>query len=413
MPVHAMDSVACPLEAHREVAGKRGYDALEHAPEIRRHVALFTLTRVVWNEWLAVEKARREPTWPVSVPTPERISLDTAWQRLLGARSEGERLATWSAIEAGSAALKDPLAHLRERRFEAAKRLGLSHPDALGTNAPLMDVAAAARTFLDATDDLAREVFERHRRRHPELSDVRAAFFDHVLARDAQEGWPAQLLPRWFDDLFGSFGGAHRLPESRLPDVVGGASFMRALARFGEDIGRPTRTSRSAIAFTTAHDPYRPRALARGAVFAHLLGWPVFQRKALGLSAGAARDAAHVFSCTLLHHARKTAARTVRAENETIDAGEWAHFVERVFRFRWSGAGWPTVDPLDAVRFESLARGIAESWPTLVQTHDEDWFENPRALSAIEASSRFAREEGNAVPIQVARLVRHFEEALE
>ncbi len=308
------------------------------------------------------------------------------------------------------AALAAPVAAVRKerraRRFEAARRLGLAHPFALATTAPVSALASAARGLLDATEGIAADL-----RRHGHVTSAAQAMH-HDFARDAHEGWPAHLVPRWLEEVFGAIAPRPFRPPP-LPEALGGASFLRAAAAWGRAL-RLAGTARS-LPFVLARDPYPVDAHRFGDVLALAVADPVFQKKKLGVSARVAAAQARSLRTTLLSATRQTAVRLLLAASESIDAGTFEELTARAF-----GAplppelrdAWPEPRADEPARLVALLSAHAFEGD-LRSRFDEDWFLNPEAathLAAIAAGPVFSDDAPDeAAPAAIGRA---FERAL-
>ncbi len=263
---------------------------------------------------------------------------------------------------------------LRERRFEAARRLGLTHPNALASN---VDVAASARALLDSTEPLAIEI----RRDTQKKSDVpwrASSAMQLALARDAREGWPARPLSRWLDDVFKPLV-PRGLRVKGLPAALGGATFLRAAMAFG--VAWKHAAAPRSMPFAIARDPYPVPAHRLGFALASAVSDPTFQRRALELPARIANAQARILRRSAFLHARVTAARAILATSEHVDASLFEELTARAF-----GAPLPAAlrDAWPAIRIDDPARFVALlSTPSfvarLVDRFDDDWFRNPKA----------------------------------
>lgn len=265
----------------------------------------------------------------------------------------------------------------RSRRFEVARRLGLDHPLAPSVEGPAATFFDAARVLLQATEPLAEHV----------LKEARAAVDppwrpSHMLAlahaRDAIDGWPAQLTVRWLDDVFGALA-PRGCPMRRLPATVGAASFLRAATRYGEAL-RLGGTART-LPYALARDPYPTQAFRFGFLFAVAMTESAFGRKVLGLSARVASAQSRALARTMFLQTRAMIARVLMNETETSSASLFEELGARVFGTPLPDAlrdAWPDPRPWELARFRALLSVLAFR-KDMVERFDEDWFKNPRA----------------------------------
>ena len=287
------------------------------------------------------------------------------------------------------AMLAPPVAAVRKeqraRRFEAAKRLGLAHPLALAGDVDQR--MKLARALLDATEGIAEDL-----RRRARLSGASAALaLHHVLARSANDGWPAHLGARWLEDAFAALV-VRPFEAPPMPSAIGGASFLRAAFVWGHSL-RTAGTAKS-LPFVLARDPYPRDAYRFGAVLASAVADPLFQKKRLGISARAAAAQSRALRETLLYETRLHAMRFLLATPENVDPGTFEELSARVFGAalpRPLRHAWPEPRICELARLDAvlLAHGFARD---LVERFDEDWFSNPKTgahLAAIAAGPLF------------------------
>ncbi len=221
-----------------------------------------------------------------------RVSWREAWRGLASGRSAAEaRL--WLEAASDAAAPLAPVARLRSaRRAEVARRMGLAHPWAPVASVDLGRLRASAARFLERTDDLSRAVWRESLGAEPGV----AAVLHAAVAREAGDGWPARLTPRWIEEQFGA--GVRGLPLDlpALPATLGAASFARALALFGHAF-RVASAQRS-LPFALASEPWfdrRPpaRVRLRGARGGSRVSCPRARRRSADRRAAGTRPRAH------------------------------------------------------------------------------------------------------------------------
>jgi len=424
----APDSVAdeAPLDRFRHVAGQSTYEALGNGVPgagdaavregLRRWVYALTQARVA--QPLDVERARAalEANARVMVPKPHLTSWRASWHGLLLAQAPSERAAWLEPIVERAPAIASLERRRTERWAEVEARIRFEGSDPLfGTPAP--DLVGAAETLLDRTDDLARDLLSKARRRS-ELSEDPPAAIDALaisVARDASEGWPARLAAPWFDEIFGAFARGLRIGVLTLPEAVGASSFARGCALFGAAL-RVAGASPS-LPFSLAREPEFTAMHRFASVFGALPASPAFQGRVLGNVARIADAQARVLGRTALFAARLEAARFLFAKDKRPDFFE--ETTHRLFGAplpRALTGAWPTPRDDARARLAGLLTALSLS-RELRDRFDVDWFANPRAVAHVRAiASGPAREDPPEDPLHLtnqARMLAHtFEETL-
>ena len=373
------------LEAFRAVTtrsmwielGERSKDPILAAA--RAYVAGLTITRVTWPERVRLAEAWHDDTVELDGPVPERVSPRDAFERLLDEPAPERRRVLADALARGAGALSDAALVHEERRTEAYRRLGVDDLDTLEIPVkPAASLARIAERLLDVT---------------AELLPKRIARWDDALsvalARDAGEGWPARLTPRWFQDLFGKTGLFEdlTLPPFPLPRLVGATSFARALARFGAAFAEADVPR--AAPFVLARPPFDLRRARRAALFGALPADPTFGVRALGLGRARARAQAEDVARALLFSLRLDAARVLFRGTVTLSHRARRDRFEELTA-RALGAAIPGVlafvvpalGPQDPTRLAGALLALSDR-RALIERFDEDWFQNPRAALAL------------------------------
>lgn len=305
----------------------------------------------------------------------------------------------------------------RERRFEASRRLGLSHPSALVTERKASDIMGFARDLLDRTEPLSEELF-RVARKQEEAAWTAASAMQLGMARAASHGWPATLSTRWLSDVFSALTSQGRgLTKAsgalRLPHVLGGATFLRAAYAWGFSFRREG-VARSLL-FALARDPYPTSAHRFGFAFAAAVADPTFQRRSLDVSPRFGGAQTRALRTTLFLETRLVAVRFLLNSEEQTSPSTFEELTARVFGRPLPPAmrdAWPTPRADDASRFLALL-SVHSFVRGLVERFDDDWFRNPAAgafLSSLACGPEFDDE-----PVSehaTADLARAFEEAL-
>lgn len=309
-------------------------------------------------------------------------------------------------------ALAGPVAAVRNerrgRRFEASRRLGLAHPSSLATKS---DVTTLARSFLDASEPLAVELLETARKRS-EAPWRASSAIQEALGREANDGWPAHLSPRWLDEVFKALA-PRGVDPGPLRAPTGGASFLRAATAWGfawRSAGSP-RT----MPFGLARDPYPAAAFRFGFALASVVAGQTFQRRALELPARIAMSQARILGTTMFLRARTVAARALLASEERPAATTFEEITSRIFGAPLPASmcgAWPEPDVAEPARLVGML-GTRAFVRDLVERYDEDWFRNPKAgLHLVSLACGPAGGDDGLPDGAPLALARAFEEAL-
>jgi hypothetical protein len=396
-----------PLEPVRRVTGKTTYEALgAQSPSLadvplrdalREWVVTLLLARVVHDEDVELSRARAEATCRFTGEPTALVSFPQAWRSLASSRTVAEAKLWLEAAAAAGPELAEIARRRADKRLEAVRRLGLSHPWEAVVPAKPDAIRAAAERWLAATQDLS-DAFVK-----PLVKDGAgpAAVLHAAVAREAGEGWPARLTERWLVDLFGACLQGLRPALPPLPPALGASSYARALGLLGSAIR--DASVHAATPFTLGHDPGDRATHRLGAVFAGLATSEEWQVRALGLGRRAAASQARVLAHTAVLHVRLSAARLL--------LGDEARFAPRE-RFQELGprvlgasldarlrGAWPASHDDEAARFVALLEAHDLS-VALRDRFDADWFRNPRAFTHLRVASSLASRE----PIEAASL---------
>jgi hypothetical protein len=407
-----------PFDGLRRVASKSTYDSLGEltvsaADEplraaLRRWVMAFVLARIGEVDDLAWAREAAVARGSFEGALPRQVSWREAWRGVVAARSAGET-ALWLAAAAEEGPFLAPIRRMRAaRRVEAARRMGLAHPwDALTPIGPAALRASATR-FLERTDDLSRAVWREH-------AQVGAsAIFHAVVAREAGDGWPSRLTPRWLEETFGAGtrGLTFDLPE--LPQTLGAASFARALALFGYAFR--LASAPASMPFSLKREPAFVGAHRTAFVFGALAADSDFYLRALGVGRRATHAQVRALARTALFEARLNAARVLLGDGGAArDAFEdiGARLLGSPLDARLHDA-WPVARDDEPARWLALLQAPAER-RSLRDRFDIDWFRNPRAWAQLRSEGVGPAHEAveeNSLASGGDALVRSFEDAL-
>ena len=408
-----------PIEPLRHVAGQSMLAALRElsptaaeAPlrdALLPWVAELTLARLGREDDVAWARAAGEARAHFQGEPPRLVSWRQAWRGVVEARNVAEA-ALWleTAGEVGEALAA--LTRTRaERRMEVARRLGRTHPWELLDLGDAATLRAAARRLLDATEDLARAVWKEARRGAAEV-------LHQAVGRDASEGWPARLGPRWLHEVFGAALRGLRIDLAPLPAALGAASFARALTALGFAV--KMAAAPSAMPFVLSRAPGSRVAHRLGFVFGGLAADAEWQTRVLGVARRTALRQGRVLARTALLDARLQAARLLLGDDAAPaprdlfeEVGGRLFGAELDPRLR---AAWPGARDDEPARFVGRVESLAFAG-ALRDGYDVDWFRNPRAwthLRAISAASAHEACDAKALDAGVDALARAFEGAL-
>jgi len=412
-----------PLEGVRHVASKSTWDALGRLPiggadapliaGLRRWVYALLQARLAHADEVAWARAAAAPYGLVEGENPRRVSWREAWRDVVLARTPGEAQQRLEAAAEAGPHLAPIAVKIAERRAEVARRLQLAHPWEPIVGVPARDLRATASRFLEATGDVASSL--RAEQRH--VGAGAAAILHAAVAREAGQGWPGRLTPRWLSETFGSNVAGVALELPVFPAAVGAASFARVLAAFGFAL-RVAMASRS-MPFAIAQEPGFVAAHRLAFVFGALVADPDFYVRMLGAGRRTAQAQARALTRTTLMEARLHAARVLLAADEALAPRELFEEVGALLFGmpldpRLRGA-WPRARDDEPARWVALLEAAALR-ENLRQRFDVDWFRNPRAWSDLRArGAEPAHQPVDEVAVGAAgvdMLARAFEKAI-
>ncbi|MFO7181071.1 MAG: hypothetical protein DIU78_020385 [Pseudomonadota bacterium] len=394
-------SLARAAAQHRRFLNALAYgDARDHAfellpsgidrgalAELRRAAPEdpFAAAAARWAEFLLVEHAaiaerraaahalRREPC-VVDQPEHTRLPRIDVHARILAdaARRDG-----W--IEAYTR-LAPPLSSRRLALFErlAETRSALHGEGSISEH--VRAVLDAGNAFVAQMRDALRELG---------LKNL-STFIDRGLGRDVSAEWPVRLTPRRLAEWFHEGGWLRGLsPDAEsFPGVLGASSVLRGLYRFGRALHDAGASSR--LPFVLAHDPAERRARSFGALFALLPIDRPFAERRLSVSRARFADYARGLGrvIALGAHLFVLRARLAAAAERGATAyrGTFEESVPQVLGFELPPvlAGALFVDEHGVASLEGLFLA-ANKAASLVETYDEDWFRNPRAIEELRS----------------------------
>jgi hypothetical protein len=311
----------------------------------------------------------------------------------------GARRERWAAFLGASERAGELGLRRWERRVEHAARLRYEGLDRLeGVSKELVE---AAPGLLTATAEAfaalgVRELFE---------------LVELALAEDSAAAWPARLSVRslvaWFEEQ--TWFRHVTLDLDELAPPLGGASFLRGL----RELGRALRKAyvSPALPFSVAHDPFELEASTWGALFALLPLGDSFAVRQLGVARSRLSDHRRSLARVLLISLREAAFRALLREPSLQGSASarqaFVELGEAEFGFelpaRAAGALFcPAPDCWQ--RFAAFGFAL-ELDRHLTETHDEDWYRNPRAVAELRENAARAPE----TQVDAKRLARGLE----
>lgn len=374
-----------PFAASRWVLGRKTFYDLGElqydpiAPAVRRWVYRLTEQRVNSDLVLELSKRLRRDEHSIAEPEDGRFTLATLLRQGLGV---GPKPALWlgQALKR-TEDVHEVVPRLWERRQELASRFGLASPDEL--SAPCDDLCEHAEAWVSSTDALWQTP--------PVLTP--AALIEQALGDPGKIEWPARIAPRVLLDFFSDTRllEALELDPGRLPATLAPTSFMRALARLGAAFADACAPKDQP--FSIAHDAYGLERRRHGAIFGLLLMNAEFLRRRFGASREAIRQAQRSLGTSLLIASRLAALRVIlrraalRGGKALLEAfEEHAALTCRIELPRQAAGVFVRIHDDSPQRFAGLLLGAAAN-QRLTESHDEDWFRNPRAVDQLRSEA--------------------------
>jgi hypothetical protein len=382
-----------------------------HRAALARWVSHLTVARIVRDLDVESMRVENEATGTYALDGGRSVSWRQAWRGIVGAPSRPEAHA-WLEAAAGRGPSIAAVRHeRRSRAHEVLHRLGVGDPWSFASPVPWSALEAAAQAVLDETADLWRSVLKDARAKETVAQASPVDVIRMALARDAPEGWPARLSPRWLSETFPRLTEGLTLHLGALPERVGASSFARALGMFG----RALRIGGVAkgLPFALGQGPMFVDAHRFAAVFAQLAASRAFQRRVLGNGERIADSQSRILWRTLLVAARLESARVLLARAPE----RFEELTTQVFGAAMPRAltgAWPACRDDESARALALLDFVPLS-RELVERFDVDWFKNPRATTFLRSRAAGAAYEPEAAldPKMSARVLSAmFEEAL-
>lgn len=392
-----------PLVSHRGLTTRERFEQLSELPKempttdaLRRWLAHLIIERVTWEDRAAVEVARRSPDHVLAGLGNAPWSTRALVLELVRTEHDGRRHQAAQSLIRVSADASERAIWWMRRRHAAALQLGIEGLAWLEAPWDGTSSSRVAELVLAATDDLMSDVAKTGW----ELEDA----LHGCAAMGAREGWPAKLSPRWFRSLFGEWRSLSgmRVDPGPIPEPICGASFTRALTRFGASV-HAACSAREHAPSSLVLRPFDAARAAYGVLFGSLLSSVPFLRRRLGVGSVAARRQAHEMRVSMLATIRLHAVRAAFASepDESDAVNTHVKLGSRALRTTVPDelAGvLPRYEPRGASWLAGVLYG-ARLHRELIEAYDEDWFDNPRAherVCAVDVTRRLVLNEEQA-----------------
>jgi hypothetical protein len=382
---HAFDFTARPATAGlvRDLGETAAVDPL--AKPLRRWMYRLYEERALADFSIALARSWYLDTHELDHPVRGSFTLSALRRSMLAERGEQRALFFDALRDRGNQAIERFL-RLSERRAELAANAGLS--SLLAFERPNETVPEAASRLLDATRDALATL---HLETLPQLLET-------SLARQTTARFPSRLTPRSLAELLDARGLTENMELSadELPAPLGSSSFLVGLDRMGAAI-RASHVNRS-LPFATTHEPYALPERTYGSLFALLALNPVFAERRLDVDKSRRREHFRGAGAVLLLRARMLSLRVRLTGELSRSLGGFSRaYPEETYHAlgvevseRAAGLLF-TPRPGDDARLAGLLLALSLE-AELVDTHDEDWFRNPRAIEELRERARLPVE---------------------
>jgi hypothetical protein len=385
-PSQESDDEDNPLGIFRTVTGQSLFRGIGELPEhdplrapMRRWVYRLAEQRINHDVLTRLTQERRLIRHPSDAPRQAGLSSEEMLKRSL---TDAPRRDLWMRLFLEcSRPVSEVTVELWQRRSEIARRLGLSTPASI--ESPAANVHELAVELAATLRDRVREL---------ELRSP-ADYLEKALGQDIAGNWPGRLSPQRMLDFFrdGALLSSLDLRAPPLPEALGAASFCRALGILGAawlEALAPTDQP-----FVIAHDPYGLQRHAAGALFSLLPLNARFLTRHLEVGTYAVADVQRRLAQLWLLELAVTAFR--------VQLRPYALGREQGFREAFHELGHRDLDltlPREVtgalfspgIEDEQHLAGLlmaAQRAEQLLETHDEDWFRNPRAIEQLRAEA--------------------------
>ena len=307
------------------------------------------------------------------------LTRATLLRRVL--RDGPARLQSWSELEKSLDVAAPSPSELWQRRDELAKRAGFESLE------KILDPVEATRELVE----------QWHERSEPVVADVlpreALASLSVGMSTEANEGWPQHISAPSMARLLGEKTWIRLAPvkEPRWPELLGPSSFMRALYHLGgslADVWAP-----ASCAFVLSHDPWKLDNHRLGALVSSLVLNESWHLRVLGSSRDQAQTQVRALARSVLLESRWLCLK-VRLRAAAVESSNALNNAFAELSHRWLGFDLPTcmagyvprLGRSDAQRLFGLWLGIADHL-SLIQTFDEDWYRNPRAIETLRGQA--------------------------
>jgi hypothetical protein len=338
---------------------------------------LYRLTDARVNATIRRQIARFWRSERVHIESPLRIET-TRSELLIRVLRDSRGRSFWlSALQDQLGGATEATSELWQRKEELARRAGFQ--GVLSVIDPISGMNMLVDTWLALSEAISFEVLPR------ELSPR----IDVASAGDACQGWPTRISSRSMIGLMGSPAWTARASVRRpdWPRLLGPTSFLRAVHRLGQELARACAPT--TYPFAIANDPWHLPEYKLGCLLASLALNEDWQRRVLGLPKDHAKSQARALSRSVLQASRDLCLK-VRLREAAIQSANVLRstFVEQsaaVFGFEspelFAGQ-LPRIRCDDAQHLLGLWLGLTDH-ACLIQTFDEDWYRNPRAIATV------------------------------
>ena len=384
-----------PLVPFRRFLSRERFEQLSELPDglpnresLQRWMACLIIERVTWDDRASAEVARRNVEHGIDALGAERWSVRSLALEVVRTNNDRRRAVAAEGLTRVAQRASDEAIWWLRRRQAAALELGLDGLTWLEGPWQGVSTTQVSELVMEATDELAAEMLDRASGWHEALW--------LGAAMDAREGWPAHLTPQWFRAVFGNWTSLTklRIEPGPLQEPICGASFTRALVRFGTAVYRAC-ADRTGGPFSLTHRPFDAAEASYGALFGLLLISTPFLRRRLGLGTPSAREQVESMARSMLVAVRLDAARALFSSQTDVEKAVEAHANAAARALKTSlpdemAGVVPRYDPRASARLAGALRAVSV-YRELVETFDEDWFDNPRAhefVAALDVTER-------------------------
>jgi len=270
---------------------------------------------------------------------------------------------------------------LWQRRQELAERAGFDSLAAVLD--PVEGLVELSEKWRAASDAISSEVLPRNA----------LPLLEVALSTRARQGWPVRIAAQSMAGLLGerTWLRLALVKEPAWPQLIGPASFVLALNRLGQTLAKSWAPE--SHPFVLVHDPWNLEGHRLGALVSSLPLNESWQRRVLGLSKDRAKLQVRELARGVLLLSRglclKLGLRAAAVQSSKALEGAFAESMGQLFGFTLPAcfAGiLPRIRRSDAQHLVGIWLGLSEH-EQLIQTFDEDWYRNPRAIETLRGQS--------------------------